>query len=175
MKTHNEKPQRGDKMRRALKVSGLADTTIEAYTGWALRFMDFHGVDHPGKLGADHVRQFIDHVVNEEKIGVATHRQLKCAIAKLYSDVLKIDTGPWKLEALPREHVRGPVVFSVGEVAKVIDALHGSYRLMGLLMYGCGLRKSECYRLRDAACTACAGTAELRVNFPAAERELFDF
>ena len=29
--------------------------------------------------------------------------------------------------------------------------------------------------LRDAACTACAGTAELRMNFPAAERELFDF
>lgn len=148
MKITTDKPRRGDKMRRALKVSGLADRTIEAYTGWVLRFMDFHGVDHPGGLGADHIRSFIDHVVNEDRIGVATHRQLKCALARLYSDVLKIDTGPWNLEAMPKEQVRVPVVFSVGEVAKVMDALHGSYRLMGLLMYGCGLRKSECYRLR---------------------------
>lgn len=137
-------------MRRVLKVHGLAETTIDAYVGWALRYVAFHGGADPRTLGAVHVRRFIDALVNDpvDPIGVATHRQVKCAIAKLYHVVLKIDTGPWGLEAVPKERARVPVVYSVGEVKRVIDALHGSYRLMALLAYGCGLRKSEIYRLR---------------------------
>lgn len=144
------KPKPGDKMRRILKVEGLADKTIDCYTDWALRYVEFHGGADPRKLGADHIRQFIDGLVNApvNPIGVTTHRQVKCALAKFYHVVLKIDTGPWNLEAAPKEVSRVPVVYSVGEVRKVIDALSGSYRLMALLAYGCGLRKSEIYRLR---------------------------
>ena len=140
----------GDKMRRILKVEGLAARTIENYTDWALRYTAFHGGADPRELGANHIRQFIDYLVNAKinPIGISTHRQVKCALAKLYGVVLKIDTGPWNLEASPHEVVRVPVVYSVGEVRRVIDALHGSYRLMALLAYGCGLRKSEIYRLR---------------------------
>jgi integron integrase len=148
MKKEPDARRPGDKMRRILKVEGLSDRTIENYTAWALRFVQFHGVEDPRSLGADHVRCFIDHLVNEEKIGVSTHRQVKCALAKLYSSVLKIDTGPWNLEAAPKEVERVPVVYSVGEVAKVIDCLVGTMRLMALLMYGCGLRRIECCRLR---------------------------
>jgi integron integrase len=131
-----------------MKVMGYADKTIEGYTEIALRFMDFHNVADPRLLGANHIRKFIDHQVNECKIGIGTHRKLKCALSTLFNRVLGIDTGPWNLEALPKENIRVPVVLSVGEVKRLIDGLRGSYRLMGLLMYGCGLRKSECYRLR---------------------------
>jgi integron integrase len=140
--------KRGDTMRRKMRVLEYAEKTIESYTGIALRYLDFHGVEDPRLLGASHIRRFIDHEVNENHIGVSTHRQLKCALSVLYNRVLGIDTGPWNLEALPKENIRVPVVLSVSEVRRVIDGLHGSYRLMGLLMYGCGLRKSECYRLR---------------------------
>jgi integron integrase len=143
-------PKPGDKMRRILKVEGLAEKTIDAYTDWALRYVAFHGGVDPRTLGAKHIRQFIDHLVNapRDPIGVSTHRQVKCALAKFYNVVLKIDTGPWNLEAAPKEVSRVPVVYSVGEVRKVIDALPGSYRLMALIAYGCGLRKAEIYRLR---------------------------
>lgn len=138
----------GDTMRRAMKLMGYADTTIETYTGIALRFIGFHGVKDPALLGASHIRRFIDNEVNENDIGVNTHRQLKCALATLYHRILKIDTGSWNLEAMPKERIRVPVVLSVGEVKRLIDGLRGSFRLMALFMYGCGLRKSECYRLR---------------------------
>lgn len=143
-------PKPGDKMRRILKVEGLAKNTIECYTHWALRYVEFHGGADPRTLGANHVRQFIDGLVNAQvdPIGVSTHRQVKCAIAKLYHVVLKMDTGPWKLEAAPQEVIRVPVVYSVGEVKKITDSLRGEYRIMARLAYACGLRKSEVYNLR---------------------------
>ena len=148
MKAATETAKPGDKMRRIMKVEGYAKTTIVNYTDWALRYVAYHGGADPRTLGADHVRRFIDHLVNDTHIGISTHRQVKCALAKLYHGVLGIDTGPWRLEAAPHEILRVPVVYSVGEVRQVIDGLRGSYRLMGLLMYGCGLRLMECCRLR---------------------------
>ena len=140
----------GDKMRRIMKVEGYAMTTIRNYTDWALRYVDFHGGQDPRMLGASHIRQFIDHLVSARRnpIGTKTHNQVKCAMACFYKKVLNIDTGPWKLEAVPQPDCYVPVVYSVGEVRRVIDSLQGSYRLMALLAYGCGLRKMELIRLR---------------------------
>jgi integron integrase len=146
----NQKPRPGDKMRRIMKVEGYAPTTIRNYTDWALRYVAFHGGADPRTLGAGHIRQFIDGLVNarHNPIGIKTHNQVKCALSCFYGKVLNIDPGPWKLEAVPQPDCYVPVVYSVGEVKRVTDALRGSYKLMGLLMYGCGLRKMECVRLR---------------------------
>ena len=43
---------------------------------------------------------------------------------------------------------RLPVVLTRGEVRAVLSQLDGTYRLMGQLMYGSGLRLLECLRLR---------------------------
>src|SRR5690606_40499731 len=43
---------------------------------------------------------------------------------------------------------RLPTVFSADEAARVVAAMEGEYRLMAQLMYGSGLRVSECIRLR---------------------------
>jgi integrase len=41
-----------------------------------------------------------------------------------------------------------PVVLSRGEVEAVLERLSAPYRLVGALLYGCGLRLSECLELR---------------------------
>jgi integron integrase len=131
-----------------MKVEGYANTTIRTYTDWALRYVAYHGGADPRALGANQIRQFIDHLVNDDHIGIKTHNQAKCALSCFYGKILHMDPGPWHLEAVPQPDCYVPVVYSVGEVRRVTDALRGSYRLMGLLMYGCGLRKMECVRLR---------------------------
>lgn len=142
------KPQPGDRMRRIMKVQGYAKTTIRTYTDWALRYVEFHGGADPRTLGAEHIRRFIDYLVNDTHIGIKTHNQVKAAMACFYHKVLEIDTGAWNLEALPQPNGYVPIVFSVGEVKRVMDGLVGSYKLMALLMYSCGLRRMECCRLR---------------------------
>ena len=43
---------------------------------------------------------------------------------------------------------RIPVVMSKEETIRVIHALEGIHKLMGMLLYGSGLRLMECVRLR---------------------------
>jgi len=105
------KSKPGDTMRRKMKVLGYAPTTINTYTDWALRYLKFHGAKDPKLLNEVHIRQFIDHEVNVNHLGIRTHNQIKAAMNCLYDRVLGIKLGAWNLEAVPHDHERIPVVF----------------------------------------------------------------
>ncbi len=70
------------------------------------------------------------------------------AILFLYKKVLKIDL-PW-LDNIVRAKrpVRVPIVMTRAEVVKVLSCLRGRHWLMASLLYGSGLRTSECLQLR---------------------------
>ncbi len=142
------KPERGDKFSAFLKVQGKARRTRESYVRWAIRFVDFHRGFDPRATQAHHVREFIDHLVVDRKIGPKTHNQVKSALARFLGDFLELETAPWGLKATPEKRVHVPVVLSVDETWAVLNALEGGYQIMGKLMYGGGLRLMECCRLR---------------------------
>jgi integron integrase len=54
-----------------------------------------------------------------------------------FSDYVKAD---------PRKYY--PVVYSKGEIKRLLDRMRGKWKLMAQLQYGCGLRVSELCRLR---------------------------
>ncbi len=66
----------------------------------------------------------------------------------LYRDVLRQKVGT--VELLPRARMpsRVPVVLTVAEVRKVLDALAGVPRIVAMLLYGAGLRLQESLELR---------------------------
>ncbi len=56
---------------------------------------------------------------------------------------------PWLQDVVrAKRPVRVPVVLTVGEVRRVLDAMDGKHWLMASLLYGSGLRLVECPRLR---------------------------
>jgi integron integrase len=79
---------------------------------------------------------------------VITQNQTLSALLFLYQKVLKLDL-PWLNDVIRAKRPRRlPVVLSRSEAAAVLSELHGPYRLVGLLLYGSGLRLMECLRLR---------------------------
>jgi hypothetical protein len=61
------------------------------------------------------------------------------ALVFLYKQFLQKDVGQLNYQpAKQKRHI--PVVFSHAEATVVIDGMKGSFYLMGMLMYGCGLR-----------------------------------
>ena len=78
----------------------------------------------------------------------ATQNQALNALVFLYREVLQIDTAglPGIQWAEKRVHV--PVVFSRGEVTRILSHLPGIQKIIGALLYGCGLRLTEALRLR---------------------------
>src|SRR5262249_26011005 len=70
------------------------------------------------------------------------------ALLFLYHKVLEVEPGRIAGVIRARRPQRLPVVLTRDEVKRVLDQLDGSYRLIGQLLYGAGLRLLECLRLR---------------------------
>ena len=137
---------------RSLQVNArlqhLSRRTEQAYIYWTRRFIRFCGLRHPAELGAGEVRQFLSHLVVERKLSAATQQQALSALLFLYRNV--IGRSLEELGPLPRGRVPTtlPVVLTRAEVERVLGQLRGIHRLVGMLLYGSGLRVTECLQLR---------------------------
>jgi integron integrase len=98
-------------------------------------------------MGEKEVEAFLTHLAVERKVSASTQNQAMNALVFLYKKVLKNPLGDMVFENA-RTGKRIPVVFSHEEVSQVLSNLHGEYNLMASLLYGGGMRLSECLNLR---------------------------
>ncbi len=135
------------RLRAQMRAENKAWSTEKAYLSWIKRYLHFHNLTKPEDLGCEHIGSFLSHLANERRVAPSTQSLALNALIYFYRQFLQIDIG-----TVPFEYAkckpRMPVVFSKHEAMKVIDNLRGDCRLMALLMYGCGLRVSECLSLR---------------------------
>ena len=130
---------------RALHYSYRTEVT---YTKWIKRFIKYHGNRSPRELGPNEIEAFLTNLATVRSVSASTQNQALSAILFLYRKVLRIDL-PW-LDNIVRAKrpVRVPIVMTRAEVVKVLTCLRGRHWLMASLLYGSGLRTSECLQLR---------------------------
>ena len=135
-------------LRAKLRMGHYSVRTEEAYTHWVRRFVHYQQRRHPADLGVVEVAEFIRHLAQDRKAAAATQTQALSALLFLYREVLG---KPLQLPGAilrARTPARLPAVLSRAEVVRVLDQLAGTYRLVGLLLYGSGMRLTECLSLR---------------------------
>lgn len=142
------KPKLLDIMAEELRARHYSARTEKAYLLWVERFIRFHHMRHPAEMGADEINAFVTHLAVSGGVSASTQTQALSAILFLYRYVLGYDVGEMRglVRAKRSEHV--PVVMTRPEVRAVLAELRDEYWLMASVMYGCGLRLSECLRLR---------------------------
>ena len=141
-------PKLLDRVRAAIRARHYSQRTEKTYVGWIKRFILFHNKRHPSSMGAGEVNAFLTSLAVEGSVSAVTQNQALSSILFLYRYVLQ-DPLPWISDLVRAERpVRVPVVLSPAEVRLVINALDGTPRLVGQLLYGSGLRLLECLRLR---------------------------
>ena len=141
-------PKLLDRVRAAIRVRHYSPRTEEAYVMWIRRYILFHGKKHPSAMGADEVNAFLSHLAVAEKVSASTQNQALSALLFLYKSVLE-DPLPWLHDLVRAQRPqRLPVVLSVDEVRRVIDAVEEPSRLIVKLLYGSGLRLLEALTLR---------------------------
>jgi len=91
---------------------------------------------------------FLEDLAGPGRVSASTQNQALNALCFLYGHVLEQKLGSLGEFARARRPVRLPVVLSREEVRALLNGLDGSMRLIGELLYGCGLRLLECLRLR---------------------------
>jgi integron integrase len=131
-----------------MRMGHYSQRTEQAYAGWVVRFVRFHGLRHPREMGEREVGSFLAWLADERGVSTSTQVQAQAALVYLYKEVLG---RPLQLQGVvPRGRgpTRIPVVLDAEEVGRVLGQLDGVYRLVGLLLYGSGLRLLECLTLR---------------------------
>ena len=141
-------PRLLEQVRDAVRVRNYSYRTEEAYVHWIKRFIYFSAKRHPLELGAAEVTAFVSYLARERNVAAATQNQALSALLFLYKEVLKRPL-PWldELERAKRP-ARLPTVLSPVEVRRLLGTMRGTKWLMASLLYGAGLRLTECLKLR---------------------------
>ena len=141
-------PRLLDRVRYAVRARHYSRRTEKAYVAWVRRYVVFHGKRHPAEMGAPELTRYLSSLAVDGNVAASTQNQALSALLFLYREVLRQDV-PWLDDVVrAKRPVRLPVVLTRDEVRAVIRQLHGTPRLMAILMYGSGLRLLECARLR---------------------------
>jgi hypothetical protein len=140
-----------EQMRLRLRARHYAYRTEDSYTHWAQRFLTYlaerQGQPRP-RVDAQAVRDFATHLATRLQVSASTQNQAVSAILFLCREVLALEVNGLHLAVRARRGTHLPVVLSLPETAALLDAMRGTARLMATLIYGGGLRLSECCTLR---------------------------
>ena len=99
-------------------------------------------------MGQKDIESYLNHLAVKKHVSASTQSAALNAIAFLYREVLVKDMpGLDKLRRIKRKQ-NIPVVMSAKEISATLDLMHGMTRLMAELVYGTGMRISECVTLR---------------------------
>ena len=135
-------------LRSKLRLGHYSQRTEQCYVGWVRRLVRFHGLRHPRDLDERDVVAFLRALVEGQRVSASTQAQALAALLFLYREVLGRPLRMTGLLPRGRGVTRIPVVLDQGEVVQVLAQLSGVYHLVGLLLYGSGLRLLECLTLR---------------------------
>lgn len=130
-----------------MRLRGYSLRTEKTYLYWIRYFIRYHDKTHPQELGADEVVAFLSFLALQQHVSINTQKIALNALSFLYNKFLNQPLGDlgFTYATTPR---RLPVVLEPREVRQVLDQMTGRNRLIFSLLYGSGLRISECLRLR---------------------------
>ena len=141
-------PKLLDRVREAIRARHYSRRTEGAYLTWIRRYIVFHRKPHPATLGAADISAFLTWLATARHVSASTQNQALAALLFLYEQVLHISIGRVEHVVRAKQPVRLPVVLSRDEVRRVLSRLDGTVWIIGMLLYGAGLRLEECLELR---------------------------
>lgn len=130
----------------ARHVRRLALETARAYRDQVGHFVKFCQEQRPSGTNEEKVVAYLSSVA--PRISASTQKQKLHAILFFFEHVLQKplgELGPWRYAKVAK---RLPVWLNASETRRVLELMEGTHGLMARLTYGCGLRMSECVRLR---------------------------
>jgi len=138
-----------ERMIADMRMRNYSPHSIDAYIRGVAQFAK-HFQTSPDKLGPEEVRQYLLHLIQEEKSSWSRYNITLCALRFLYHTTLQ---RPALLEGIrfPKEEKRLPVVLSREEICRLLKA-SGQLKTEAMLStaYATGVRVSELVGLRVA-------------------------
>jgi integrase/recombinase XerD len=135
-------------VKRELLLRNYSQKTIKAYLSCLRKFVKYFQPRHPRELTVDDIREYLLHLITEEKHSSGTVNQSFNALRLLYVDLYDM---PFVIGTLPRprREKRLPDVLNEDEIGRLFSSVDNTkHRVMLMLAYASGLRVSELVRIR---------------------------
>lgn len=131
-----------------LNLRGYSPNTTRTYLQSFKEFMLFYGEEDPQNLTEFEIRNYILYLIEQRKLSRSTQNQAINAIKFFYEKLLLQPRKVYYLDRPMKEH-RLPEVLSTEEVMRIFEAVDNlKHRVMLMLIYSAGLRRSELINLR---------------------------
>ncbi|UKJ06232.1 integron integrase [Solitalea lacus] len=132
----------------AIRFLHLSQKTERAYVDWIYRYSVFHNNHLPPEIKKEDLNTFLNFLSNDRKISASTRHQARQAIIFLYREVFEKPIVAIQDNDKVKITKQVPVTFTRVEIKHILEVLKDEAWLMVTLLYGCGLRLSECLNLR---------------------------
>lgn len=137
-----------EKLKKVIRLKRYSYRTEQAYLGWVKRYLVFL---HKRKISGNYEEKivaFLNYLTEHRNVAASTQNQALCALVFFYEHILNMNVGSLSNLSYASKKANLPVVLSEKEVQKILDQLTGVKKLIVSILYGSGLRISECLRLR---------------------------
>ena len=140
-------------LEHTLRLRHYSPRTLGTYLDWSRRYLDYlkttNQITPAGALiSVTSFQNYISHLATRMRVSANTQNQAFSALLFLLREILGLEVGVLEntVRAKRGEHL--PTVLSVEEVRRLFNHMTGTSRLMAELIYGGGLRVSECCKFR---------------------------
>ena len=137
-----------ERVRHLIRLKHYSIRTEKSYLPWIQRYLVFHNNRDPKEMMGKEVEAFLSHLAVNLKVSASTQNQAFNSLLFLYREVLKIGLGESINAVRAKKPQYLPTVMTKEETMRVIAAVPAEHQLMVKLIYGSGLRLTECLRLR---------------------------
>jgi len=134
-------------IKEQIRVRHYSYQTEKSYLYWNRYFIRHFKFSSAKQITPLHIEQFLTFLANSKQVSSSTQQQALCALVFAFKHVLAINTDDLKFPyAKPPSRI--PQVLEDSEAKLIIERLTGKYKLLGILLYGAGLRLTEALTLR---------------------------
>ena len=127
-----------------IRVRHYSRKTLSTYRLWVRKFQTFVKSKAPSDLSTDDVKAFLTDLAVKQGMAASTQNQAFNALLFFFRHVLGREFG--KIDGVVRAKRRPyiPTVLSREEIDQILSRLEPPYDFVVKMMFGCGLRISEC-------------------------------
>ncbi|VUD61595.1 Tyrosine recombinase XerD [Thalassocella blandensis] len=136
-----------ESVRADMRLRGFSIRTEKTYLYWIRYFIHFNNKRHPNEMGAQEIKNFLTYLAVKKNVAINTQKVALNALVFLYQKYFNTELGDLGFTLAKRQR-RIPEILSPSEVAAILAELKERDKLIIALLYGSGLRVSECLRLR---------------------------
>ena len=136
------------KIKETCKSQYKSYSTERSYLHWVRTFSRYLEKKMPDAVSELDVKNFLTYLAVQKGLAASTQKQAFIALLYLFRNVLYKEISNLNGVVRSSQYKKLPLVLAKDEILLILEQMNGIYKTMTEIIYGGGLRLSECLSLR---------------------------